>query len=648
MPAMVFGSKSRTGLLGRLSHLILFQSAFVFLAVVLVLFYPSKDVTPEEQTTQARLLVRTVGDEIASGISATTAHPAAPSLPMGESLKEALAVGSGCLLRLDSGHFTPVFEIDRGLRIMQNPQIPSTLSPYFDESLAHIIAKESAGFFLSNISNSTKAICYYRPAVAGPDSLVFVALVNHNLLISARDEVQYLLLVLFLVSTLVSLLLVYLIGKKLRQPLAQVSRAIEKTADGDSYYETIANGDEDLTALTDSANRLGEALWSSREKVNQVSSRLEEANQSLAQSRLFVSALLDSSPLCIVVADPEGRILTINKEATSAFGVSAEEALNKNVRDLLNLPVGRAGDLTLATHEFEAVGRKGTDQSFPVYMVTSPLEDPSGQVWARLYIVRDITESKSFQEMMIRLDRYSTRGEMAGEIAHEINNYLAVLSGNVELMPLLLKRGDQERITKKLDLMKTTVERIATFTDGLMCGGDEELHLDPCNLNQVIENVIAFLKPQNKFDTIDVTTSLGLDLPLVSADSGQIQQLLVNIINNAADSLLGDKKKGRIEVRTLHRQTAAGDFARLEIQDDGSGVKEDKVPYLFGKRFTTKRRGHGIGLVTCRKIVEAHSGQIGYEFHDGAMFWIEIPVTPRVPADQAAADCSVTQPVAIT
>jgi PAS domain S-box-containing protein len=645
---MVFGNKSRTGLLGRLSHLIMFQSAFVFLAVVLVLFYPSRDVSTEEQTTRLRQLVRAVGDEVGSEVAGSRSDVAKTGVPQGEVLKGALAIGSACMLRLEDGRFTPVFQIERGRRIAQGAQIPAELAPCLDENLAHVISKESSGFTLATIETSTKALCYYRPTGPGTDSLVFVALVNHNLLIAARDEVSYLLLVLFMGSMLVSLLLVYLIGKKLRQPLAQVSRAIEKTAQGDSFYETTSSGDEDLTALTQSANRLGEALWSSREKVNQVSTRLEEANESLVQARLFVSALLDNSPLCIVVADPEGRILTINKEASNAFGVSVEEGLQKNIRDLLNLPVGQAGDLTLATHEFEAVGRKGADQSFPVYMVTSPLADSTGRIWARLYIVRDITESKSFQEMMIRLDRYSTRGEMAGEIAHEINNYLAVLSGNVELMPLLLKRGDQERITKKLDLMKTTVERIATFTDGLMCGGDEELRLDPCNLNQVIENVIAFLKPQNKFDTVEIVTSLSLDLPIVSADSGQIQQLLVNMINNAADSLLADKKKGRIEVRTLHTRGERGAVARLEIQDDGAGVQEDKVPYLFGKRFTTKRRGHGIGLVTCRKIVEAHSGQIGYEFREGAMFWIEIPVAARTSSEPIEVDSGRTQPIPTT
>ncbi len=623
---MLFGTKHRTGLLGRLSRLIIFQGAFVFAAVALVLFYPSHDVTTGAETTQLRQLVRSAGDLVVSEEIAPGGRPAAtgsPRLPQ--------QINAACLLRLENGRFRS--EYQTGLHAAQpdSTQFASLeLSSYIDQQLARVIADEAPGFMLSNIISATKSLYYYRPATMSADTLVFVALVDHHLLISGRDEIRYVLLMLFLVSTLVSLLLAYLIGKKLRQPLAQVARAIEKSAQGDVYCQTSTDGDEEVVALTQSANRLTEALLTSREQAS-------HANQSLAQTRQFLFAILDSSPLSIVVADPDGRILSLNKEAATVFSIDSESVRGKNIRELLNVPAGQAGDMSIATHEFEAVGRRGDGQSFPVYMITSPLQDSNGSVWAKLYILRDITESKSFQEMMIRLDRYSTRGEMAGEIAHEINNYLAVLSGNVELLPILLRKGDQEKISKKLDLMKTTVERIAKFTDGLMDGGDEELRLEPCNLNQIIENVLAFLKPQNKFDALDLQAILGTDLPLIYADTGQLQQLLVNLVNNAADASTGQATKGRVVIRTLSEPNAAGGAVRVEISDNGPGVSEDKIPLLFIKRFTTKRRGHGIGLITCHKIVEAHGGQLGYEYREGASFWIELPVarTDLVPRSSA-------------
>lgn len=618
---MWFSGQHKTGLLSRLSHLIIFQGIFVFAAVALVLFYPSHDVTTGAETTQLRQLVRGTGDRIVSQVTSARGETNGVDGKVSESLRLEHEIDGACLLKLKQGNFRAVYQLGVQIPGLDSSQLRSSeSSSSFDEQLARVIGDEHPGFMLSNIISATKSLYYYHPVSRSSDTLVFVALVNHNLLISARDEIRYMLLVLFLVSTLVSLLVAYLLAKKVRQPLAQVARAIEKSAQGDVYCQTSTEGDEDLVALTNSANRLTEALLTSREQVSHV-------NESLAQTRQFLFAVLDSSPLSIVVTEPGGTILSVNKEAATVFCVEGGGVRGKQIKELLNVPSGEAGDLSIATHEFEAVGRRGDGESFPVYMITSPLQDSTGGIWAKLYIVRDISESKSFQEMMIRLDRYSTRGEMAGEIAHEINNYLAVLSGNVELMPILLRKGDQEKISKKLELMKSTVDRIAKFTDGLMDGGDEELRLEPCNLNQIIENVLAFLKPQNKFDALDLQASLGTDLPIIYADSGQIQQLLVNMVNNAADASTGLPTKGRIVIRTLSQPGAGGEAVRIEISDNGAGVAEDKVPLLFVKRFTTKRRGHGIGLITCHKIVEAHGGRLGYEYQNGAHFWIELPVT---------------------
>jgi len=228
--------------------------------------------------------------------------------------------------------------------------------------------------------------------------------------------------------------------------------------------------------------------------------------------------------------------------------------------------------------------------------------------------------------MLIRLDRYSTQGEMAGEIAHEINNYLAVLSGNLELLPMIIARGDSQKTETKLELMRETVAKIARFSDGLLDRPHDDPQFELTRVNQLVENVLAFLKPQHKFATINLETDLAEDISYAEIDISQIQQLLVNLIYNSADSLSeidGDKS---IRVITSNYSKNNNERIVIKVHDNGPGVPDENIESMFRKRFTTKRHGHGIGLITCQRLVESHGGSIRYSFNKGAVFTVELPV----------------------
>ena len=294
--------------------------------------------------------------------------------------------------------------------------------------------------------------------------------------------------------------------------------------------------------------------------------------------------------------------------------------MGKSVSELFKQPFDSSITQDQTKQGFEAIGLKQDGSAFPVWVTMTPTNSDEGEVWASVYIIHDITESRSFQEMMIRLDRYSTRGEMAGDIAHEINNYLAVLSGNLELFPILLKKGDPEKIEKKLELMRSTVDRVARFADGLMDTHRDDAAPEPTSLNQVVENVVAFLKPQNKFDTVDFQTSLSSELPVIDVDPGQVQQLLVNLIHNGTDAAIAAGEKPIISISTELLLVNGERFAQVSVADNGDGVPDDKIDALFARRFTTKRKGHGIGLITCKRIMDAHQGEISYRYQAGAIF----------------------------
>jgi len=504
---------------------------------------------------------------------------------------------------------------------------------YIDHQLDKINVRENDRFLIPMLFSSKYVVYFYHFNLTNDASVVLVAVSDHNFMISSRPKLMYAVFLLFLGSVLISLLTIYLISKRFRTPLDRLIKGCEKTAQGELYYIFESNGDRELDKLTRVFNDMSKTLFGNHQKLQDYNRQLKETNQSLTESRLFFSTLIDSSPTCIVTTALDEKIMVFNKRASSDFGYNGDEVIGQNIDVLFKTPVKKNNNDSNLQNQLdglEVLCKRKDGSLFPAYMITSSIERKEDNIKANVYIIRDISESKSFQEMMIRLDRYYTRGEMAGDIAHEINNFLAVLFGNIELMPLMMKRGDKEKIDKKLDLMKSTVEKISRFTDGLMDPNMGEVQFNQVEINQLVENMLAFLKPQNRFDDIEIITSLSSEIPLVELDIGQIQQLLVNLLNNAADALVGKPDNRNIVLKTMLNESDSGNAVCIEVRDNGPGVAKDKEKLLFKKRFTTKKNGHGIGLITCRKIIDAHQGQINYRFDEGALFTAMIPLKHKL------------------
>jgi PAS domain S-box-containing protein len=430
--------------------------------------------------------------------------------------------------------------------------------------------------------------------------------------------------------------MIHMVNIRVKNPLTRLLRSLSKTAKGDGYYIIEENKDAELNTLIGSFNDMSRQLIENNNRLHSYSRQATEMNIQLLQSHLFLSTLIKSSPYPIIVTGKSGRITMANDHAQSALDYSEEALVGRDLAQLVIIP----SDLNLSqvnqqrrTKGFEARCSKPDGSSFPVFIISSPIgisgESPDG--W--LYIIRDISESQSFQDMMIRLDRYYTRGEMAGDIAHDINNFLAILSGNLELMPLVLRKNDPEKIESKLSLMKETVDKIAMFANGLMDTPPEELNLEPSDLNQLLANVVEFIKPLKRLRGVSLTLELTDQLPLVAIDRAQLQQVMTNLIFNSAEALRDLEEAKTIVIATDLASNGDKRTAIIRVQDSGPGVRQEYLDRIFQKRFTTRRKGHGIGLISCRKIVEAHGGTIGYEYHDGALFECRLPIHSTVDSD---------------
>ena len=633
----------RPGIFARLSHLIVIQVIFIFAALALILFYPDPQQRLAGKTTELVHRVALTAQTCLDALGAECADE------FGSDLSSEKHVELAAIIRIGAGDSLDVQCTYRGGREGHKTASPSNLvGGHYEPAMVRFVGREGSGSLVESPPGSNRSVYYPRLEVPdGEPPAVLVSVLDHDLIFTERSELQYVLLVLFLFSTLISLLTVDLVSRRFKQPLDRLIRGLEKTAAGELYYMIEADGDKELNRLAGAFNHMTQRLWDSQKELKKYNAKLKRSNLSILESQLFLATLIDSSPLSIVVTNSAGQILIFNRSASEVFHYQAQDVLGESIEDLFAqspVPEKVESDGAGEAPGSEVICRRRDGEHFPAYVVVSPVTTQQGSLNARLYILLDITESQNFQDMMIRLDRYCTRGEMAGDIAHEINNYLAVLLGNLELMAMLLRKGKTEKIDKKLDVMKVTVDRIARFANGLMDTPQDELHFEPCSLNQVVENIIAFLKPQNRFDDVRVTVELSPEIPVAQLDQGQIQQLMVNLVYNAADALGGVEGDRRIRVITSVVEEDGRKHLRLVVRDNGPGVPEEKADMLFEERFTTKRKGHGIGLITCRKIVENHGGHIQYRYNEGSEFSLVLPIERKAVAKTG--EPSTASPVA--
>jgi len=230
------------------------------------------------------------------------------------------------------------------------------------------------------------------------------------------------------------------------------------------------------------------------------------------------------------------------------------------------------------------------------------------------------------QRALIGSERLAAKGEMAASVGHELNNYLAVLTGNLQLMQMI--GGDHhEKDKERLKNVVEQVKRMSTLSKGLM----DFSHLDskpvPTDLRRLLQDTLDFLGPQNRFDGVDVSLETDPRIGVVSLDPAQIQQVLMNLAMNAADAM-GEADTLRSQLRIWARWDAGRTLIELGVEDSGPATPPELRRRLFDPGFTTREAGHGFGLSTVYRIVSNHGGKIAVEDgrNGGTIFRIQLPV----------------------
>jgi PAS domain S-box-containing protein len=265
----------------------------------------------------------------------------------------------------------------------------------------------------------------------------------------------------------------------------------------------------------------------------------------------------------------------------------------------------------------------------------------------------DITERKALEEQLRQSQKMDAVGQLAGGVAHDFNNMLAVIRGNAEL--LLMDEVEHNADTREgLANVVTAAERAANLTRQLLAFSRKQvLQPQPLVLNEVIANLTKMLK-RVIGENIDLQCHYTATLPCVQADTSMMEQVILNLVVNARDAM---PEGGELHVATrpavldeAHARTnpeaRAGEFVCLSVRDTGTGIAPEYLARIFEPFFTTKEvgKGTGLGLATVYGIVKQHAGwiEVSSQLGEGSTFRVFLPALPT-PALQAAAAKAETE-----
>jgi len=240
---------------------------------------------------------------------------------------------------------------------------------------------------------------------------------------------------------------------------------------------------------------------------------------------------------------------------------------------------------------------------------------------------RDEQLRQQAQEEIMKSERLAMVGQLAAGVAHEINN---PLGGILLFSRLLLQKAPSEGIMRdNLERIEKDANRCQSIVQGLLdFARQREPKVETLKLNDVLEKTVDLFENQPLFHNIEIVKQYQPDLPVISADLAQIQQVFVNIIMNASDAM---KDKGVLTINT--RSIDTNDYVEISFTDTGNGIPPDKLERIFEPFFTTKGVGHGtgLGLSISYGIVQRHGGtiKVSSRVGQGSTFVVILPKNKR-------------------
>ncbi len=410
--------------------------------------------------------------------------------------------------------------------------------------------------------------------------------------------------------------------------------------DGSLYEE-----EQTITPVLDRDGNIGYFIAIKQDVTER--SRME---MELRQSRDRFRRIFELNPAGIGISTlGEGRFLEVNESFLEIFGFTRGEVIGQTSLDLELWVVADQRKLFYDTlrqngvvRNFQASFRNKRGGQHTVFLSAETVD--LGLEPSILFIALDITDQMALEEQLRQTQKMEAIGQLASGVAHDFNNILTVIQGHTNLARM--HEQVPRQVSDNLAEVAAAAERAANLTRQLLTFSRKQpMELIPLDLNEVVTNLTKMMR-RIIGETIALEFKYSPSLPRVQADTGMMEQVLLNLAVNARDAM---PDGGRLiigtEVETVdasrsQRQASArpGQFVCLSVQDSGVGIAPEVLPRIFEPFFTTKEvgKGTGLGLATVDGIVQQHQGwvEVSSQQGVGTTFRVYIPATPKPAKDE--------------
>ncbi|MEK7721476.1 MAG: ATP-binding protein, partial [Elusimicrobiota bacterium] len=377
-----------------------------------------------------------------------------------------------------------------------------------------------------------------------------------------------------------------------------------------------------------------EQMWNLALFGNFAALALENANlvSSVKMSEARYRTVLDNSPDAIIGLDASLRVNIWNRGAQALFGYAAVEISGRPVSMLFDPSAFEAILLQIGKNGFFAgvcvpgVSSTGKKLELDVAWAGSGKKNDARKEWT--VVIRDTSEQRRTQVQLIQAEKLSAVGQLISGVAHELNNPLSAIIGYSEILYRNRSSGTSLVPAEDLAAIYESSVRCGKIINNLLAFVREtrkkKQTISPVH---VVNSAIGLMEYKlKKTEDICVTTRVGSHIPPIMADYHQIEQVLVNLIQNACQALSRNDGDKKIKVEIWHHVNSV----LITVADNGPGIPQDILPRIFDPFFTTKDEGQGtgLGLSICRRIAEEHGGSITClsAQGEGAVFRLELPI----------------------
>jgi len=376
----------------------------------------------------------------------------------------------------------------------------------------------------------------------------------------------------------------------------------------------------------------------------QLAAKLRTSEVSLRASEERFRAVVEAVPNAILLVDAHGKVTLTNAQAHALFGYAREELLGRPVELLIPARYRSSHEAYRQSYAADARARamgfarelyaQHKDGSeVPVEVVLKPMRT-AGALFVLVSLV-DVTERRRIERSAARqrdelahLSRVAMLGELSGSLAHELNQPLTAILSNAQAAQRLLARSPPQldNVSEILaDIVKNdrragvVIQRLRSLLR------KEDTQRQAFEINDAVQESLRLMHSDLLSRQVSVGTELAEELPAVTGDRVQLQQVMLNLVINGCDAMDGREADRHMIVRT--RATARASV-EISVTDAGAGIPPQDLERIFEPFVTTKSHGMGLGLAICRSIAEAHGGRLWAtnNAERGATLYFELPV----------------------